>query len=209
MPFSVTRRFDFLSRGYPARIEAGIPTAVENELMRGERLLWFGRPDPNRLLARSDVFMIPFSLMWGGFAIFWEISVLREGWGFGAVWGVPFVAFGLYMIAGRFFVKARRRRRTHYAVTDRRVLSVDRRGTTRAAFLSSIPTVNARLRGDGSGTVIFGNPSWTQAAYADSGADFFGSDTGDWVGFHDIHDARSVVDLINELRSRPSRDEQP
>jgi hypothetical protein len=194
--------------GYAGGIEAGIPTAVENELMKGERLLWFGRPDPNRFFARNDVFLIPFSLMWGGFAIFWEISVIREGWGFGVVWGIPFVAIGLYMIAGRFLVKSRRRRRTHYALTDKRVLIVDGGGSTRAAFLSSIPTIDSRLRSDGSGTIIFGNPSWTQAAYADSGTDFFGSDSGDWIGFHDIPDARSVVDLVNEQRSRPSSEEQ-
>jgi hypothetical protein len=208
MTFSVTRGFDFLLRGYPGRIEAGIPTAVENELMKGERLLWFGRPDPNRLFARSDGFVIPFSLMWGAFAIFWEISVIREGWSFGVVWGIPFVAIGLYMIAGRFLVKARRRRRTHYAVTDKRVLIVDRGGSTRAMFLSSIPTIDARLRSDGSGRSSSETPLGRRPAYADSGADFFGSDTGDWVGFHDIPDARSVVNLINEERSRPSSEEQ-
>jgi hypothetical protein len=204
----VTRGFDFLLRGYPDRIEAGIPIAVENELIKGERLLWSGRPDPKRLFARSDLLMIPFSLMWGGFAIFWEISVIREGWGFGVIWGIPFVALGLYMIAGRFFVKSRRRRRTHYAVTDKRVLVIDQGGSTRAALLSSIPTIDAQLRSDGSGTVIFGAPSAMQAAYADSGADIFGSDGGDFVGFHDIPDARSVVDLINEQRSRPSDEDQ-
>jgi hypothetical protein len=204
----VTRGFDFLLRGYPGRIEAGISIAVENELMKGERLLWSGRPDPKRLFARSDAFVIPFSLLWGSFAIFWEISVIREGWSFGVIWGIPFVAIGLYMIAGRFFVKARRRRRTHYAVTDKRVLVIDRAGSTRAAFLNSIPTIDTRLRSDGSGTVIFGNPSAMQAAYADSGADFFGSDPGDLVGFFDIPDARSVVDLINEQRSRPSSEDQ-
>jgi hypothetical protein len=195
---------------YPARIEASIPTAIENELVKGERLLWSGRPDPHRLFARSDAFLVPFSLMWGGFAIFWEVAVILEGWGFGVVWGIPFVAFGLYLIAGRFFVKARRRRRTHYAVTDRRVLSVEDGGATRAAFLSSIPTVNARLRDDGSGSVTFGNSSWMQDAYADSGLDFFatGYGAGDSVTFYDVPDARSVVDLVTALRSRPNREEQ-
>jgi hypothetical protein len=70
------------------------------------------------------------------------------------------------------------------------------------------PHDRLRLRRDGSGTIIFGNPSWTQAAYADSGADFFGSDSGDWIGFYDIPDARSVVNLVNEERSRPSSEEQ-
>ncbi|HET7856676.1 MAG TPA: hypothetical protein VFL41_09495 [Gaiellaceae bacterium] len=175
--------------------------------MRGERLLWVGRPYPGRVFDRSDAFLIPFSLLWGGFAIFWEAGVILSGWEFGAVWGIPFVAFGLYLIAGRFFVKVRRRRRTHYAVTDRRVFS-KRDDATRAAFIHSIPTINARLQADGSGSVIFGNRSWMQDAYADSGLDFFASGYGasEWVSFNDIPDARAVVDLVNELRGRSEAD---
>jgi hypothetical protein len=176
---------------------------VEQELIGGERLLWSGRPDPSRHFDRSDRFLIPFSLLWGGFAIFWEASVIQEGWGFGVVWGIPFVAMGLYFIVGRFFVKARKKRRTHYAVTDRRVLSVERGGPTHATFLSAIPTVNSTIRSDGAGTVIFGNTSWMQDSYANTGLDFFGRGYGtEAVGFYDIRDAREVVSLVNSLRDR-------
>jgi len=188
---------------YAKSVAVSLPMEVERELVGGERLLWTGRPDPTRHFDRADLFLVPFSLMWGGFTIFWEIAVIRNGWGFGMVWGIPFVAIGLYVIAGRFFVKARKKRRTYYAVTDRRVLSVERGGSTRAAFLSLIPTLNASIRSDGSGSVTFGNSSWLYGSYANSGLDFLARGYGpEAVGFYDIPDARSVVELVNDLRGR-------
>ncbi len=57
-----------------------------------------GRPNPRVIFHPSDWYMIPFSLMWGGFAIFWEAGVCGLGlwgqkgsWNFGMVWGIPFV----------------------------------------------------------------------------------------------------------------------
>lgn len=177
--------------------------------MGGEKLLWIGQPDPSRHFDRSDRFLIPFSILWGGFAIFWEAGVVAAGWGFGILWGIPFVAMGLYFMAGRFFVKARKKRRTYYVVTDRRVFSVERGGPTRASFISLIPTINANIRDDGSGSVSFGNSSWLQESYANSGMDFFARGYGpEAVSFYDIREAREVVNLVNELRGRANQSTQ-
>ncbi len=48
-------------------------------LLSGERILWTGQPDPRRLVGGKDAYLIPFSLMWGGGAVFWEAAVLLSG----------------------------------------------------------------------------------------------------------------------------------
>ncbi len=88
----------------------------------GETLLWQGRPDDRLfLLRKADGLLIPFSLFWGGFALFWNLSA----WAMGAplffkLFGLPFLAIGLYVIIGRFFVDQMIRRKTIYALSDRR-----------------------------------------------------------------------------------------
>ncbi len=80
-------------------------------LLADEHLLWYGRPDPAKHFTGSDVFLVPFSLMWGGFAIFWMGAALVGGAPVPfALFGLPFVVVGLYFIFGRFLVKARRKR---------------------------------------------------------------------------------------------------
>jgi hypothetical protein len=140
---------------------AEIENVVGRELGTGERLLWTGTPRQGLLLRPSDAFMVPFSLLWGGFAMFWETSVLREGGPiFFALWGIPFVLVGLYMIVGRFFVDARLRAKTVYALTDRRaiVMSGPSGTAVRSVDLARIPELSIAERADGTGTITFGSP---------------------------------------------------
>ena len=48
-------------------------------LEAGEQILWLGKPEKLHLLSAQDVFLIPFSLLWFGFAVFWEIAAFRMG----------------------------------------------------------------------------------------------------------------------------------
>jgi len=85
--------------------------------------LWTGSPAQGLLFVPSDVFLIPFSLLWCGFAIFWTVSAARQGAPFFFyAWGAMFVCIGLFMVFGRFAFDAWLRRRISYAVTDRRIL---------------------------------------------------------------------------------------
>ena len=178
-------------------------SALEPHLVSGERALWTGRPDPTKRLTKTDLVAVPFTLVWGGFAIFWETSVIASGAPlFFALWGIPFVAVGLYLIFGRFAYRAWLRRRTVYAVTDRRVLKLIRRhsgDSVQALFLDAIPAVNRELRPDGSGTVLFGTSS-VQARASALLPVAIARVEGVPLAFEDVPDAAYVAELVTELR---------
>jgi hypothetical protein len=143
--------------------------------------------------------MIPFSILWAGFAFFWEASVLRDGAPtFFALWGIPFVLVGLYVTVGRFFYDAVRRGKTEYGVTDQRIIIDGPRGTLTSLELGALGEVTLSTKGDGSGTIVFGPSNLMTTMYAGT----------PWPGlklpptFDLIPDARRVYETIRDLRPR-------
>jgi hypothetical protein len=186
-----------------AGVSAAEPALAERlapHLLHGEQVLWAGAPDPAKHLGPEDKFLIPFALVWGaGMAS----AVVTAA----SLFFIPFVFIALYLLVGRFVVKARTKRRTFYVVTDRRVFAFIRRRAgdeLDALFLDTIPAVHRRVRRDGSGSVSFGTrPMWM---FANNGLDFFGTaQNGGSLGFYDIPDANHVADLVTRLRNEEAR----
>jgi hypothetical protein len=128
---------------------------LQAEMGSGERLLWAGRPAQGLRFRIADAVLVPFSLLWAGFAVYWEASVLRSAPLFFALWGIPFVLIGAYMVVGRFFADSWQRSRTWYGLTDQRVVILNSRGV-RSLPLASLGGVALRERPDRSGTITFG-----------------------------------------------------
>ena len=146
---------------------------VTGELASGERLLWSGQPRGGIRLTPADAFLIPFSLLWGGFAIFWEYRVFQTNAPFFfRLWGIPFVLMGLYLIVGRFFVDASRRSRTYYGLTDIRILIIagSRSRSVTSLELGRLAQLGITEHSDRSGTISFGTyigpmPGWVASSW--------------------------------------------
>ncbi len=170
------------------------------ELRPGERLLWAGHPRRGLIFRAADAFIIPFSLLWAGFAIFWEAMVFVSGApALFVAWGIPFVLLGLYFVFGRFAVDARMRARTYYGVTSERVVIIS--GLTRRAVkslnLRTLSDVSLTEKANGFGTITFGP---TLPMFRWFGTPWPG---GGWYAapaFDLIPDARGVYDRICEAQ---------
>ena len=177
-------------------------------LLPDERILWQGRPEVRPFVWRGWWYLVPFSLLWGGFAIFWEYSVLRNGAPFFfGIWGIPFVLLGLYFIFGRLLVARREALNTTYAITDRRVLVHGGafRRTFTAIELAQLPEAQLDEGSGGVGTITFGSgwgfrapPGWpTMGTYRQPTA------------FQSIRGVREAFDILQRARheltaARPS-----
>jgi hypothetical protein len=138
---------------------ANAEEVIRERLEADEQLFWTGKPRQGLRLKSQDGFLIPFSLMWGGFAIFWEATAILGGAPFFfAIWGVPFVLIGLYMMVGRFWVDSRLRAGTFYGLTDRRVVIVSGllNRTVSSRPLRTLTDVTMTEHSDGCGTISFG-----------------------------------------------------
>jgi hypothetical protein len=174
----------------------------QHELMPSERLLWSGRPNPSVIFHSDDWYVIPFSLVWTGFFVFWESGAVRNHSTFMTLWGVPFLLFGQYFVWGRFIYDAWLKRRTYYAVTDRRVLIFQEGLTQRSntIYIEAIPSIERE--GDLTGTLWFG-PKLPIMGYRGSAKrDISRFALGDVPVFADIDDVNFVFSLVTELKQK-------
>ena len=181
------------------------PTSrIAREVMANERLLWQGRAARGLRFQRGDVFAVPFSLMWGGFAFFWEYSVIRDSLfdfnhphfaavSFFMLWGLMFCLIGLYFIAGRFVADAIIRGRTYYGVTDQRIVIINGQ-RVKSLPLKTLPVIDLVEGGKGYGTIYFGETSFFHiAGMWNSGRRSGPPPPPAFVG---IPEARRVYDII-------------
>jgi hypothetical protein len=176
-------------------------SVIRLQLASEERLLWNGRPPQGFVFRGVDAFMIPFSLLWGGFALFWEYSVISTDKAslFFMLWGIPFVAIGLHFIFGRFLVDAKQRANTSYGVTNQRVIIVSGilSKKIKSLNLRSLSDLSLDEKSNGSGIISFGAssfPTWLSSGFAWPGM------PSPLLTFELTENARTVFEIIRKAQ---------
>ena len=168
---------------------------LNSELVPGEAVLWKGKPDEKKLLTAQDIFLIPFSIMWCGFAIFWEFAAVSSGAPFFfAIWGVPFICVGLYFVFGRFIHQKYTLKNTRYALTTHRAICY-KKGKIKSCDYINEPSITVKSKKDGSGTITFGNDPY----YTNNKFNFF-DNIGKGTEFINIPDVQNVHRIINQQK---------
>ncbi|MEA4882969.1 MAG: PH domain-containing protein [Clostridia bacterium] len=200
------------------------------QLTPGETAIWTGRPRPGLAFRPYDLPVTVFSLLWlamavyitgaagsmgrgiapGGFTItknpFTGRPVFMRPLAIFDLFGFVFIAVGLYLLVGRFFVDARIRQNTYYGVTDKRILIVT--GFWGSHFISipleRIGELNVTRRADGSGTILVGTPGYLPG-WRGSSLDeyrYHGYRRIEPPSFDLIDDVLAVRDLIVQAQMR-------
>jgi len=179
--------------------------AFAGRLLADERIVWQGRPAAGIVLTSRDWFLIPFSVVWCGFAIAWTGIASFTAVGF-AAFGLIFVVLGLFFFVGRFFLDAWLRQGTRYALTESRVLILKAHPNADFTSLALDRLPEARLTEgrDGKGTIRFGHPAG-MFGFGGAGFSVWVSSLDPTPQFMNIADARKVFDLVQSatMRSPP------
>jgi hypothetical protein len=175
---------------------------LEEKLAAGERVYWIGHPHPRAQLAAPDLIFLPLATVWvliaaiGTFAVPWPFTLPLA----------LFLAGGLQFLLGRFLLPSRRRRRTVYAVTDRRVISVVRRKWVRdrvtQMYLSAIPRVVTHQRASSSrGTIRFGDaPRYDELRLMEGVLTPHDDRPLTGVGFYNVEDPNTIKQIVEAAR---------
>lgn len=173
---------------------------MNTELPSSEQVLWSGSPVRYPVFDQQDAYLVPFSILFCGFAIFWESNAVRlRAPFFFLIWGLPFLAIGLYISVGRLVVRQIMMRSVVYTITNLRIImrwNGMANERERSRYLAHLEPPIVSESGDGVGTIRFGSASPFQ---------FSGQQRRGWGGqdlfvLYAIRDARSVRDIILTAR---------
>lgn len=194
------------------------PDTWDGLLEKGEVILWQGRP--NGALNFSGVWgpQTLFALLFTGFSLFWMVMAYSMTGGMNdsagrvihivfPAFGLPFLLIGLYLLLGRFWADARRRRASHYTLTNRAAYIGVQTGKTRRLDRYAIDAKTRMTLEEGAlGTVWFARQTHVMPRHAPrigrarsriGGA----TQTTETIGFERIPDARTVFALMRQVQT--------
>ncbi len=132
---------------------------ISPKLSEDERIIHHCKPVKGHLFKSSDIFFIPFSLVWCGFVIFIALASTFTSS------NTPlevlliltlFVLIGLYMVFGRFIHVLYKRSRTFYFITNKKIIRLYKKYIS-IIDGNDLPTMHMDSFSDGSGTIRFGD----------------------------------------------------
>ena len=133
-------------------------------LLSGEAVLWKGRPEKGNIITRRETILLPFSIMVCAFSLFWEYMALQSGVPFFALWGLPIVCIGLYMLFGRHIQTAYLRNKTFYVITSKKLII--KKGRRISIYDGrDLPPMEIEVHKNGNGTLLFYDQVYTRRGH--------------------------------------------
>lgn len=185
-----------------------LPELVVHQLRAGERVLWAGRPSSARLVRIVDLPALGFGALWTTIVLTAMLAATRaESPLMVKVFFFVFLLIGVSTAFGGIVSRGIRLRRTVYAVTDQRLLTLTGE-TLQANDVRHITETRVTVRPDGSGDLFFTGesdqlaqigklpPQVQKLAFSLASS----QRTGAAIGFQGIPDVLAVQAIVEGLR---------
>ncbi|GAB5521859.1 MAG: hypothetical protein RhofKO_41100 [Rhodothermales bacterium] len=175
---------------------------IRSEIPDDEEILWAGQPDEWEASKRGWP-IFGFAIPWTLFSIFWMFAAagfgmpnFGDGTGFFALFGIPFVLIGLFMLASPFFM-ARNAKHTVYVVTDQRALIFTGKDSVEVETYApnELNSLDRTIRSNGTGSIRFKEPPKAKNNRNSVQLKL------DKSGFYGIPDAQYVYDTLRQLQA--------
>ncbi len=192
-----------------------ISDKIKHHMVNGEELLWSGQPDARKIFTISDIIIIPITAIIFTAVLLTEISFVldivinNDSSMISNIVKVFFVLLFLlvsfYITLGRFVYKKYRKKKTLYAVTNKRIIIIKMGVKEEVTYrvINQISTMTISLGKKGIGSIRFNQHSTYYKFYENTGLDvpwlFYGYGG---LNFFDIHFAQEVYELISNLRKQ-------
>jgi hypothetical protein len=171
-----------------------------------EELLWTGQPKQGIIFRGYDLFLVPFSFLWGGGLLLGVVGGMLDGFSGSdfPIFLLPiFFFFGLvafYITIGRFLLDIYSRSKIVYGITNRRIIVQDEGigGKTKSYDLKSLSNLSVEQGKDGRGTITIGaSPSgrWMMRGFGFPGMNAYMP-----PALEQIPNAQQVYELIQDVR---------
>ncbi|NDV69572.1 hypothetical protein [Dysgonomonas sp. 25] len=184
-----------------------LESELSSYLDKDEKLLWIGQPKQGFILKSTDLFLFPFLAIWVVVIIFFALSphFMAVFELFTKIWLCLAVTMVISFLVARFWGDSYKRKKTVYALTDKR--AIVKAGIFSQEIssydLTSLTSISYTEKGNGSGTVTFGEPPATLWTMRGSNKTLF-DNYKETPAYLYIMDARAVYTMLMEARKAMS-----
>lgn len=189
----------------------------EGILDEGENILWQGAPDGGLDFSGFWSMQSVFAAFFAGFSLIWITAAFMMTGALNdpvgrvinivfPLFGLPFLAVGLHMLVGRFWTDARRRRNSHYTLTNHAAyIGVKSRGKRSLDRYAIGPDMRLTLDDGDLGTVWFASrvnamprhaPQMRRSRSRIGGA----TQTVESIGFERLPNAREIYAMMRKVQ---------
>jgi hypothetical protein len=197
-----------------------LPDMIGKYLLEEEKVIWVGKSAIKKIFTAKDVLLIPISSVFFIAALLVELSSIimiidpagsqqksaSSSMGVGlAIGGMLFVFITFYISIGRFILKKDYKKKSIYAVTDKRVFVILKYGKQEKlieSHLNKISDIHISVQKCGNGTLEFGEIDSINKIFNRSMLyEALTYPNEEIPIFYDIDDAEKIYTLVNNLKN--------